>query len=331
MQANTTVVTLAFGNETKNFTESSSIFVTGDVNGIIALCVAGFGMLFNLYVFIVMSVVHISMHEAAAVLLKFQLIIDAIACLFLIIAQFQIPKDQTNSVLYHIVCAAFERGMFMWYFYVASALNIVAVCIQRFVITVYPFKKVTKKHSYIICVAVLVIAIGHETYNYSLQMGVIPEKDYCLFEHDSDLATWTWCTLYYFAPTILLIVLYAKIILTVRKSSKLQSTKQAANPEAKVMKNAIAVAVLFIIFAATNAFCSILLQYKAMDTVIWESFVRRFSYVTIMINSASTPIVYIIFLNSIREKTFNTLCRCFKSPGADNSTPSISQTTGTRA
>lgn len=314
---NSTVV--AINNSSHIGTGSPSIFVTGDLNGIISLCIAGFGMFLNLYVFIVMSVVHIAMHEAAAVLLKFQLIIDAISCLFLIIAQFQIPKDPSQRVLYYIVCAGFDRGMFMWYFYVASALNIAAICVQRFIITVYPFKKISRKNAYITAVLIFLFSAGHETFDYGLQMSINPDEDRCVFTYDSYVATWSWTIVYYIIPTLLLIVLYTKIILTLRQSAQVQSTKKDKNPEGKVLKNAVVVAVLFVLLGSPNAICSILLQYNKMNEVIWESFLRRFTYITIMLNSASTPVVYIIFLSAIREKSFQVICRCFVKPSTENS------------
>lgn len=307
--------------------KKNSIFVTGNVNGAIALAIAGPGLILNVYVLIVMSVVNIAMHSAAAVLLKNQLLVDAGACLFLIIAQFEIPKDNISTISYYILCAGFDRNMFIWYFFGASAANIVAVCVQRYIITVYPFKKISRLNAYITAVGVIVFASAHATFHYGLHMSIDPERNRCVFTYDSLVATWSWVFLYYLIPTVLLIVLYTKIILVLRESAQVQSTKNNSNPEGKVLKNAVVVAVMFILLTAPNTVCSVLLEYNSMDTVIWESFLRRFTYVTAMVNSASTPFVYIIFFSAIRAKTLDCFCLLCRSKTLSNTTSTMSSST----
>lgn len=294
-------------------TQNIRIFINGQLNGVLSCVIGGIGVFLNFYVLTIMFVANVAMNEAAMVLLRFQLFVDGVACIFLIIGQFGWPKYADMPTAYRVSCVGLDRNGFLWVWYVASAYNIVAVAAQRFVITVFPFTQVTKKHSYIILVFVFLIGIAINCLNYGLEMDIQPEKDICVYTYKSWAANISWVVLFYFFPTFLIIGFYAKVILALRARGDVQSTSTKKS-ETKVIKNAIVIATMFIIFAAPNTWTYFLMPLNMIDNHVWETFLRLFTYLCTMFNSASTPIVYIIFLSSIRAKSVEVLRKlCYKA------------------
>lgn len=265
------------------------------------LTFGGIGALLNFFVFIIMVLTKIAMNDTALVLIRFQLILDGWACVFLIVEQFKVPLDPNNDFLYRVVCAGFERSMFVWMFLTASAYNIVGIAAQRYVITCHPFKQMTKKHSYIAAVLVVLMGIFIGAVNYGLEVEAYPKLNICIYKYTERFANIFWCVLFYLVPCCLIVFFYAKILAVLRKRRDVKSTG-SNTAEQKVFRNAVVVACLFMFFAAWNTFTYFLMPFNVISRQAWEDWLRYLTYFSTMLNSASTPLVYIIFLSSIRKK-----------------------------
>lgn len=282
-----------------------SYFATGDFLGITSLVVGTLGGLFNFYILAIMSVTDIAMHPAGLILLKNQLVLDGLACMLLLLQQFRLSFAGYVDWLYYVMCYGVVRSMFLWILYCASAYNIVAVAAQRFVITMFPFKHISRRNSYVTTLMVYLGAITSNLINYILEMKVDPKADICVYEFTDRFANILWVCSYYLVPSLAIIFFYIKVILSLRKSSKIQSTSTTKNSEKLILKNAIVVAAMFIICAAPNNWGYFLMPLEVVDRVFFETFFRFFSYICTLVNSASTPIIYVIFLSSIRKKSWD--------------------------
>lgn len=311
MSQNDSTTDILFWYNSTSSTTNNDILLSETVNASVNLALSILGLILNYLVFSVMTFAKVAISETASILLRFQLLSDGTGCLLLIITQFKIVKNQAMPLLYKIICTGLDRGMFMWTFYVASAYNIVAVAIQRYFITVYPFKQFKKKHSYLLILLEMLATIALIAYDYGVQMKIDVGKDYCSFSYTVPIASVIWLFAYYVFPVIIIGILYSKVIIVLKKSGQIQSSQHSSKTaEGKVLKNAVAVALFFTLLAAPNTAAYILLHYNLIHRSFWEGFFRRFTYLCIMINSASTPIVYLIFLSSIREKIFQVFCKC---------------------
>lgn len=294
---------------------------------IMSLCIGTIGLLLNFFTFVMLNITEISIKDAAMVLLKSQLFFDGIAGAFLILRVFRIPLTPNIPVLYAILCVGVRQGLFLWTFFTASTYNIVAIAIQRYIITSFPFMRVTKIGAYGFAVTSYILGIALCIAYWWIEMEVRPELNICTYKYVSPMAMVMWLIAYYIIPTAALIGLYIKIISTLRKADlKIQSTKGKGS-EKNIIKNAVAVAVIFIIFAAPNSIISTMVNFNSFPIELYDEFARTLTHACTMFNSVSTPIVYFMFLSAIRRKLID-IITC-KSDSSKESTTSVTFTTST--
>lgn len=292
------------------------LFLQGFELGLASFVVAIIGALMNFYLFTIMTFGNVKMHPAACILLRFQLFIDGFACTFLAMAQFEIPKPLDDDVTFWIFCLIFERNGALWFCYACSAFNIVAITLQRFTIVVFPFKKVNNVSAYVSIFIVFVCSLCLNGEDYGLTLYNSPSEKICKAGALPFVGI-IWTVTYYCLPTIIVVISYTVIIKTLIKSSKIVSSKNKKS-ENKIHLNAIIVSLLFVILCGPSSISYPLLSYGFIKRQIWEAFLRILTYVCIMLNSASTPVIFVIFLSNVREKTF---LKVFSKP---KSTPTIS-------
>lgn len=297
-----------FTTETCGNCSNSDSFVLFDPNweNIFSLVVGLFGMVSNFYILAILFVAKIAINEAALVLLKSQVFFDGFAGLFLVLRLFKIELSKMIPVFYIILCYGLTQTMFLWTAFAASAFNIVAVAIQRFAITVFPFRKVTKFSAYITTIVVFLSALGLNLIFYLLEVDVDFTSQKCVYRFESKLAIIIWIVGYYIVPTVAIVFLYAKVGMVLGARSNIRSTGPQ-NSENIIVKNAVVIAAIFIITNALNTVTVAMSYYDAIDPEFWDRNIRFVSHVSTMFNSASTPIIYVLFLKSVRAKSINVL------------------------
>lgn len=289
------------GISTRNTTSfSNGTVFSQDYYGGMTLALSLPGFVMNLYVFIVIKTQDIAIKKAAAVLLSSQLMIDAIGCALVSIFQFELPKIK-NTVVFYIVSILIRRGTLAWSAFICSAYNVVAISTQRFIVIVYPFKVMTKTIAYkmlgvVICCGCVTISIV-----YSVELMIIPSENICEYQYKNKIMLIAWDLLYYVLPSIIVIALYAKIIITLKARKHLNG--KSKNGETRILKNAIIVSLSFVLLCGPSVMAFTLLQLNLMTENVWNNYVRFCTYALVMANSTSTPIVCLTFLPSLRKRS----------------------------
>lgn len=292
------VFNLTVGSYNQSAEGEKQLFVV-DLSFVLSFIFGGFGAFLNFSILAVMMFKDIGIKSEGKILLENQLVLDGLAGCFLIIGQFRIPMDPNSPAQFAFVCVALERSMIVWIFYVTSAYNLVAIALQKFIMVVVPFRTLTLRQVYILVFCVYLQGFIVNVMNYGLEMEVVPSANHCLYRYTSFVATSLWLCLYYLIPTSLLIGFSTKSVITLRQKAKGAGAKKS---EILLLKNSVVVAIIFVVFASFNNWAYFLLPLNVVHLSFYESFFRHFSYMCTVINSASTPMVYLFFLSSVRKQ-----------------------------
>lgn len=289
---------------------TSSLFVNEDIYGYLAFIVALPGFLFNAFVLCVLNQNTNDLSAGALILFKSQLWLDGLACFLLLLSQFSMPSLD-NNVYYAIKCVLHQHAVPLWILYTASAYNIVAIAAQRFVITLFPFKNVTLTISKISVLTAIGLAVLVNVANFGAELTIHLKNKTCLYKYNNATATITWLLMYYAIPTILLVFFYSTSIIALRKRKQMIK-KSSKKSESMIFKNAVAVAILFVVFCGPNTIAYVMIYYKAMTLQFYNNYFKLLSWFCTLANSTSTPIIYIIFLKSVRRKMMALIHHWFK-------------------
>lgn len=287
---------------------------------ILSFAFGGLSGFLNIYTFFVLQCHNIQMNKSALVLFKFQLLLDGIAGGLLIFHQFQLNFGLRQGLAHNILCQLLNRRSLIWIFYTASVYNVVAVSVQRWFITVYPFKQFRVFHSIVAALLSVLISILVNICHDILSLGLhFLNSDVCLLSSvfDNIVAQYVWFGLYYLLPTVIIIGFYAKVIYVLKRRPGIAQTKHhkvdvTKRSEYVILKNAVVISALFITLAGVNSWSYFMLAWNVFDPNEWFRHFRLFSHVCTMVNSASTPIVYYVFFPSIRKKAllYATFSKC---------------------
>lgn len=285
---------------------ASEFGVSNDFQGILSFVVGTIGAMLNFSTAAVFIRGNVQINKAAKVLLLSQLFFDGVAGLMLALRLFVLPLHASLPAVFGVLCLGVKQGMFLWIFFTASAYNIVAVAVQRFVVTMFPFQHVGRKNAYVMLLFSLLAAVFLCATYWSVEITVNSKDETCLLKYDTT-AMVIWTVFYYCIPTALLVSLYTVIIYNLRQRKELHKTGPK-NIETHIVKNAIAVATVFILCAGPNAITATLASFEVINSDYFESNLRVLTHGFTMFNSVSTPIVYVIFLRSLRQRLKNILC-----------------------
>lgn len=297
---------------------SKSTFAVGDTTATLTLLFGGIGIIMNFFIFAIMSLKNLGISPATDILFRNQLMLDGCACAILqinLIYIFLLPTWDT--VPYALNCVLIKQAMLVWIFYCASAYNTVAVAIQRFIGTHFPLATMTKLHGYIIISIVFVLATSVNLLNYGLEMEIVPWNNICIYKYTSLFANASWITLYYLMPVILTIFLYAKVFLKLRSNDGVVKKTKSKRIDSLLLKNAVVISAMYIICSAPNSFAYFLTPFGVVDPAFQRTVLVYLTRTFTLINSASTPFVYLIFVTAIRKECYKTLCCNKVAPAND--------------
>lgn len=298
--------TYNISTELSNDEHKHSVFANDIVFGYMALFVALPSAAVNLFLFLVLQLTPSNINPASLILLQSQLIFDGLACVCLIMGQMAVPDTFTNDFLFYMKCVVLVQSAPMWFFYTASVYNIVAVAIQRFVITVFPFRSISKAVSYAMLAVVVFGALLANGINYGIELSIDPKLRRCVYLYESEPAIFLWGFQYYFIPFILIICLYAKSFFTLKSRGGIKKNTSKRS-ESLMLKNAVVIATLFIVLCGPNSLAYILVYFKLINLAFYNATFKYVSWVCTMFNSASTPLVYLLFLKSLRQQSAHVL------------------------
>lgn len=287
-------------------------FIANNTARLLSIAIGGSSVLLNFYALAILSFCDVAINAAAVVLLKSQLWFDGLGGVCLVINEFQPLMKTLNVMLNNTICLLLKQRLIMWIFYVSSVYNIVAVAIQRFAITFYPLKPITVKQTYIllffVIIAAMFLAIGHDMIIFArTTVGFCDSR----FHQDTgDVINILWFIGYYFTPVVLILSFYTKVIFKLKDRDKIQSTSKK-HSESRLLKNAISVAVIFIITTGLSSWSYLFVSFKIIEASFWDKNIKLVSHIFVMLNSASTPITYFVFLPALRGKTvIGKICNC---------------------
>lgn len=290
-------------------TESWVVLRNGDSMAYLTFFFAIPGMLLNFFVFFVMNVSRNNLHAAVVVLFKSQLLFDGIASFLLVFNQFSIAEPDSDAA-FALRCVFYVISPLLWFFYCMSGYNIVITAAQRFVMTVYPFTMVTVKASYLALFVAFLNAVLTCAVNYGLELEInVPEK-VCHLRLNNPALGVQWLIQYYLIPVILIVGFYSKVILTFRSKGGIKSSLSKKSEELMV-KNAIAIALIFIICCGVNPFVYAFTNYAVISIEEYNIYYRFPTYFFTMFNSGSTPLIYMVFMKPVRVSCYGMVLKLF--------------------
>lgn len=278
---------------------SYSAFVNGNMYGFIALFIAAPGCILNLYLFITLTIYRCDMHHSASVLLRSQLLFDSLACFFLLFSQIRMDSS-SHWLAYSLMWVIHENSVLMWVFYTASAYSTLATALHRFVISAYPFHHISKKITYVTVGLITTFAGALNLIAYSIELKINFAIRQCLFSFSGKVLSIFWFFFYYVLPALCIVGFYSKSLISLRRSGKFKSLSQR-NTEMLVLKNAVVVGAVFVLCCGLNSFTYVLVCHRVLTVATFNETLRYLSWVCTLINSATTPIICLIFLKRLRS------------------------------
>lgn len=303
---NSSNITASFANSTAVYEDTDSILTNGFTQAFMSFFFALPGALANYFIFSVLSYCSMDLNESSLVLLRSQLFFDGSANLFILFAQFKVSLENRDPFAYYFICILFREAIPFWASNVISAYNIVGVAAQRCIISVFPFMNFTKKHSYIILGIVVLATVYQMLICYSIELEINYPQNICRYRYESEDVIYLWGFQYYIIPVILIILFYLKSIHSLRSRGgiKKHTSKKSEN---LMLKNAIVIATMYILLCGPNTFAYMLVFYDIIPLDFYLSFFRLFTWICTLLNSVSTPVVYLIMLKNVRKKCLEVL------------------------
>ena len=259
------------------------------------------------------------------ILLQHQAIIDIIVCLMgsLINIQpryFWMTGYETIDLL---ICQVWHGQALYWGCVLLSVWNLVFVIIERFVMIEYPYKhrNIQPKHTYIAFIIMYFFSVFLLIPAY-LQVRYDREEGKCLYEYyfqtdfyDGFMSDFVifWFMIVYAIPITIFLVLYTKIILTLRKRQQSQVGElyqrspilETANQQ--MTRMVVVVEVVFILCLSWDSWF-----YLLGDIGINYVFNSKYQVIGVFLatfNSVANPFVYSATMSRFRQNLKKTL-RC---------------------
>lgn len=266
------------------------------------------GIILNFTMFLVMCRKGVNINQAATILLRAQLVFDGLSGIALLLRVTNYVALTNEAWIYIAACLLNKRGLFLWVTFTASAYNSVAITIQRFAIIVFPLKRFTVKHTYVVLLLVCLSVGTIIGIYYGFTIDIDYATQTCKFRNIPQLY-YMWLAAYYVLPCIILISCNAKIMTILKKRNQIQNTRNTS--ENRIIKNAITVGLIFVVSATPNTSLGLMSTY--VDLPFWRAYGRHITYACTMVNSVSTPVVYLVYLSNVRREYCKVFFGCRSS------------------
>lgn len=261
------------------------------------------------------------------ILLQHQAIIDITVCLMgsLINIQPRYFWMTGNKTIDLLICQVWHGQALYWGCVLLSVWNLVFVIIERFVMIEYPYKhrSIQPKHTYIAFPIMYFFSVFFLIPAY-LQVRYDKEEGKCLYEYYfqtdfynkfmSDFVIF-WFMMVYAIPITIFLVLYTKIILTLRKRQQSQVGElyqpspilETANQQ--MTKMVVVVEVVFILCLSWDSWFYLLGDIGT--NYVFNSKYQVIGVFLATFNSVANPFIYSATMSRFRKNLKITL-RCGK-------------------
>ena len=256
------------------------------------------------------------------ILFVHQAIVDSLVCLLAIILYSQSFMWMTGNTIFDLLlCQVWHGQGIYWIFVQSSILNLVFIAVERFLKIIYPFAHLNMrpKQIYIIISlmyisSVIIFIPAYLQTKYDKKTGECYGKYYFgtqAFKYFmSFVGLLYFCSLYAF-PAISFIVLYTKIVITLRRRQKAvknasQRSRIVDSAEQQLTRTAIAVTIVFILSLSWDLWCYVLARFGIMryEKDTWQSIIGVF---LATFNSCANPFIYLGALPIFRKSLQYTL------------------------
>ena len=280
--------------------------------------------------------------------IRHQTIMDALSCVvgILIMAKPGIWMTSYNT-LDAILCYVWHSQMLYWIIYSASVFNVMLIALDRYFCICRPVKynawSNTKTHCILFIMYDLAIlpSIGtgldmtyaNRTCIYKNILSGIHLK---IFKYTYAVH---FTTSMFLLPLVVWIMTYGAILIKLYKRSKITSLgnmRHINQASTEVLRSAVAVTVLFVIFTGYDLTIYVISAFKTKVKYQLGSVSQITGLILVNCYSATNPLIYVIFVKKFRTKLFHKLrCSnnyCLKCPCAteQNASHSRAEETQTR-
>ena len=245
-----------------------------------------------------------------------QALLDSLVCLLAIILYSQRFMWMTGNATFDLLlCQVWHGQGIYWIVFQLSIWNLMLIAIERFLKIDRPFTHLNMRPNHIYLVLIVMLFFNIIVYipaylqtKYDEETGECYGKYY--FDTKSFAYFMSFIGLLYFGllyafPAASFIVIYTKIVITLRRRHKLiknmcQPSRIVDNAEQQLTRTAIAVTVVFILSLSWDLWCYLLARFGVMhyEKDTWQSIVGVF---LATFNSCANPFIYLGALPIFRQ------------------------------
>ena len=245
-----------------------------------------------------------------------QALLDSLVCLLAIILYSQRFMWMTGNATFDLLlCQVWHGQGIYWIVFQLSIWNLMLIAIERFLKIDRPFTHLNMRPNHIYLVLIVMFLFNIIIYIPAYLQTKYDEKTgecYGKYYFDTKAFTYfmSFIGLLYFGllyafPAASFIVLYTKIVITLRRRHKLiknmcQPSSIVDNAEQQLTRTAIAVTIVFILSLSWDLWCYVLARFGVMhyEKDTWQSIVGVF---LATFNSCANPFIYLGVLPIFRQ------------------------------
>ena len=245
-----------------------------------------------------------------------QALLDSLVCLLAIILYSQRFMWMTGNATFDLLlCQVWHGQGIYWIVFQLSIWNLMLIAIERFLKIDRPFTHLNMRPNHIYLVLIVMFLFNIIIYIPAYLQTKYDEKTgecYGKYYFDTKAFTYfmSFIGLLYFGllyafPAASFIVLYTKIVITLRRRHKLiknmcQPSSIVDNAEQQLTRTAIAVTIVFILSLSWDLWCYVLARFGVMhyEKDTWQSIVGVF---LATFNSCANPFIYLGVLPIFRK------------------------------
>ena len=285
------------------------------------------GALANLLTLVVLSKASSAFSPVYLYLLKSQAVMDFLICVFGTILVLQTPMWTTGNYAFDSLMCHIWHGQFSyWTAVFMSIWNLVIIAYERYLAICKPFSHgdFTKGKAYKLTVALFFagcIANGGGFVQVKMKGDTCASEFLIPGEAGKQFFAfygfWLFVS-YYSGPTVLLCILYGKVMVTLvkrRDESNLGESRLVNSAAQQMTRTAMTVTFIFILSMSWD-FWYYLLGRAGLVSYVKNSLLQMIGIWLSSFNSVANPFVYLCLLPAFRKSAISILFPCLAQPAA---------------
>ncbi|VDP74880.1 unnamed protein product [Echinostoma caproni] len=286
--------------------------------------VTSVGCVLNVGLFILLQHFQLS-SKLTLILLRIQAIADAISCLFSTLMCVLKSRQTGDTVTDLITCHLWDSQLFYWISVVLSTSNLIWITVDRLWATVYAATYKLNFHRYLVVSSVITfiytaslaipVSLLVQYRNGScIAMSLVTTEDafYSNYVHP-----YVWLIFYYFLPSLVMLGVHFRIIFFMRRLIRKSNTIIPAvqQQEQRIMRSFTICTYGFAVsLFAAHAYGTFYYVVETTNTLFYEpgSPNQLLSVFLTTLNSCINPVILILTLPSLRQKSKELFCSCWR-------------------